>query len=103
MISAMCTSEQPEKSQASGLGLKTVSLSRVLDARAINLRIRHLRDLVSEFFLSALSTLRSATLYIALVCAAVEGAGLVSSRSCQSQGAIWEKRGFLMLVPPLSF
>lgn len=42
MISAVCASEQSEKRQDSGLGFKTISLSRVLDARAINLRIRHL-------------------------------------------------------------
>lgn len=52
-------------------------------------------------FLPTLSTLRSATLYAALVCAGLEGSGLVSPRSCQSQGLIWPKRGVLLLVPPL--
>lgn len=54
-------------------------------------------------FLPTLSTLGSVTIYAALVCAAVEGNGLVPSRSCQSQEPIWHRSGFLVLVPPLSF
>lgn len=33
----------------------------------------------------------------------VERSGLVPSRSCQNQEPIWQRRGFLVLVPPLSF
>lgn len=39
MISATCTFE---KLHDSGLGFKTISLSRVLDVRAVNLKISHL-------------------------------------------------------------
>lgn len=53
------------------------------------------------FFLPTPNTLRFATLYAALVCAVLEGSGLVSPRSCQSQGPIWQKRGVFLLVLPL--
>lgn len=98
VISAMCTFE---KVHGSGLGFKTISLSRVLDVRAVNLKISHLWELVLVFFLPTPNTLRFATLYAALVCAVLEGSGLVSPRSCQSQGPIWQKRGVLLLVLPL--